>query len=182
LQKLFPVISGFIRRMIRNDYASVAVYDEAAQSLSFYPLDSPLTAGLAGWDTTLPVKDTPAGHALIERETKIFAREDLMGIQSRFVSQMLEHGIESLCCIPLTTRQGELGTLNLASKEANAFAPPDIGFLEQVAGQVAVALDNARSYREIAQLTDKLANEKLYLEEEIRSELNFEEIVGGVRR
>jgi formate hydrogenlyase transcriptional activator len=43
---------------------------------------------------------------------------------------------------------------------------------------VAVALDNARSYREIAQLTDKLANEKLYLEEEIRSELNFEEIVG----
>ena len=178
LQRLFPVISAFMRRMIRYDYASVAVYDESAHSLSFYPLDSPLTEGLAGWDTTLPVKDTPAGHALIERETKIFAREDLMGIQSSYVNQMLEHGIESLCCIPLTTRQGELGTLNLASKEANAFAPPDIGFLEQVAGQVAVALDNARSYREIAQLTDKLANEKLYLEEEIRTELNFEEIVG----
>jgi len=118
---------------------------------------------------------------LIERETKIFAREDLKGIQSRYVSQMLEHGIESLCCIPLTTRQGELGTLNLASKQANAFAPPDIGFLEQVAGQVAVALDNARSYREIAQLTDKLANEKLYLEEEIRSERNFEGVCGRGR-
>ncbi len=155
--------------MVRYDYASVAVYDEAAHSLSFYPLDSPLSEGLAGWDTTLPMKDTPAGHALIERETKIFAREDLMGIQSRYVSQMLEHGIESLCCIPLTTRQGEVGTLNLASKQANAFAPPDIGFLEQVAGQVAVARDNARSYREIAQLTDKLANE---------SELNFKDIVG----
>jgi formate hydrogenlyase transcriptional activator len=178
LQKLFPVISGFMRRMIRYDYASVAVYDEGAHSLSFYPLDSPLTAGLAGWDTTLPVRDTPAGRALMERETKIFTREDLIGIQSSYVSQMLEHGIESLCCIPLTTRKGELGTLNLASKEANAFAPPDVGFLQQVAGQVAVALDNARSYREIAQLTDKLASEKLYLEEEIRSELNFEEIVG----
>jgi formate hydrogenlyase transcriptional activator len=47
-----------------------------------------------------------------------------------------------------------------------------------VAAQVAVALDNARSYREIAQLTEKLASEKLYLEEEIRTELNFEEIVG----
>src|ERR1700736_852060 len=91
---------------------------------------------------------------------------------------MLEHGIESLCCIPLTTRQGELGTLNLASKRAKAFAPPDVGFLQQVAAQVAVALDNARSCREIAQLTDKLASEKLYLEQEIRSELNFEEIVG----
>jgi formate hydrogenlyase transcriptional activator len=178
LQKLFPAISGFMRRMIRYDYATVAVYDEAAHSLSFYPLDSPLTTGLAGMDMTLPVTDTPAGSALMERETKIFTRDDLMGIQSSFVSQMLEHGIQSLCCVPLTTRKGELGTLNLASKEANAFAPPDVGFLPQVAAQVAVALDNARSYREIAQLTDKLASEKLYLEEEIRTELNFEEIVG----
>lgn len=178
LQKLFPAISAFIRRMIRHDYASVAVYDESAHSLSFYPLDSPLTIGLAGTDTTLPVKDTPAGHALMERETKIFTCEDLMGIQSGFVSEMLEQGIQSLCCIPLTTRKGELGTLNLASREANAFAPQDIGFLQQVAGQVAVALDNARAYREIADLTHKLASEKLYLEEEIRSELNFEEIVG----
>ena len=178
LQELFPAISGFMRRMIRHDYASVAVYDEAAHSLSFYPLDSPLTTGLAGMDTTLPVTDTPAGSALMERETKIFTRDDLMGIQSTFVTQMLEHGIQSLCCVPLTTRKRELGTLNLASKEANAFAPPDVGFLQQVAAQVAVALDNARSYREIAQLTDKLASEKLYLEQEIRSELNFEEIVG----
>ena len=74
LQKLFPAISGFMRRMIRYDYASVAVYDEAAHSLSFYPLDSPLTAGLAGMDTTLPVKDTPAGRALLERENQDFSK------------------------------------------------------------------------------------------------------------
>ncbi len=43
---------------------------------------------------------------------------------------------------------------------------------------MAIALDNARAYREIAELRDKLAEEKLYLEDEIRSELNFEEIVG----
>ncbi len=82
LQKLFPAISGFIRRMIRYDYASVAVYDEAAHSLSL------LSPGLSldhrtGWHGhDLPVKDTPAGHALMERETKIFTREDLLGIQS----------------------------------------------------------------------------------------------------
>ena len=69
-------------------------------------------------------------------ETKIFTREDLMGIQSSFVSEMLEQGIQSLCCIPLTTRKGELGTLNLASKEVNAFAPRDVGFLQQIAGQI----------------------------------------------
>ena len=91
---------------------------------------------------------------------------------------MLEHGIESLCCIPLTTRKGELGTLNLASREANAFAPPRYRFSPAGRRAGGGARDNARSYREIAQLTEKLANEKLYLEEEIRSELNFEEIVG----
>ncbi len=178
LQKLFPAISALMRKMIRHDFASVAVYDKAAHSLSLYPLDSPLTTGLAAADSTVLVKDTPAGHALLERKTKIFTREDLMGIQSRFVTQMLERGIQSLCCIPLTTRKGELGTLNLASQDARAFAPNDTDFLEQVAAQVAVALDNARAYREIADLTSKLASEKLYLEEEIRAELNFEEIVG----
>jgi len=178
LRKLFPTISTFIRRMIPHELASVAVYNEAAHSLSFYPMDSPLTAGLADIDSTVPVRDTPAGHALIERKTKIFTRDDLTGIQSSFVANLLEKGIQSLCCIPLTTRKGELGTLNLASRDAGAFATKDIGFLEQLAAQVAVVLDNARAYREIAELTNKLASEKLYLEEEIRTELNFEEIVG----
>jgi formate hydrogenlyase transcriptional activator len=178
LQKLFSAISEFMHRMIRHDYASVAVYNEAAHSLSLYPLDSPLTKGLVGLDTTLPVKETPAGHALLERETKIFSKEDLSGIQSSYVNQMLEQGIQSLCCIPLITRKGELGTLNLGSTQENAFEFHDISLLQQVAAQVALALDNARAYREIAELTDKLAKEKLYLEDEIRSELNFEEIVG----
>jgi formate hydrogenlyase transcriptional activator len=178
LQKLFPAISSFLRRVIRHDLASVAVYDETAHAMSFYPLDSPLTAGLVDADSTVPVKDAPAGRALLERQTKIFTRENLLGIQSSFVTRKLERGIQSLCCIPLTTRKGELGTLNLASQDANAFAAKDIGFLEQVAAQVAVALDNARAYHEIADLTNRLANERVYLEEEIRTELNFEEIVG----
>jgi len=178
LEQLFPAISMFMRRMVNHDYASVAIYDEAAHSLSLYPLDSPLTQGLVAADATLPVRETRAGSALLEREAKIFNREDLTRIHSSFVDQMLHQGIRSLCCIPLLTRKGTVGTLNLASKVDHAFAPQDIGLLKQVAAQVAIALDNARAYREIAELTDKLAKEKLYLEDEIRAELNFEEIVG----
>jgi formate hydrogenlyase transcriptional activator len=88
-------------------------------------------------------------------------REDLVAFRSSFVSQMLEPGIQSLCCIPLVTRKGALGTLNLASKEHSAFIGQDLDFLKQVVGQVAVALDNAHAYREIAELKDKLAKEKL---------------------
>jgi formate hydrogenlyase transcriptional activator len=164
--------------VIGHDYASVAVYDKAAKALSLYPLDSPLTQGLLGMDRTFPVKETPAGQALVEGKTKAFGREDLLAMQSSLVSQMLEQGIQSLCCIPLVTHNGSLGTLNLASKEHSAFIGEDIDFLEQMAAQVAVALDNARTFREIAELKDKLTKEKLYLEDEIRSERNFEEIVG----
>ena len=178
LHKLFPAISGFIRRMIRYDYASVAVYDEAAHSLSLYPLDSPLTTGLAAWTTTLPVKDTPAGRALMERETKIFTREDLTGIQSSY--RQPDAGSRDPVALLHSSDHPQRRTGHAESRQqrGKAFAPHDVGFLQQVAAQVAVALDNARSYREIAQLTEKLASEKLYLEEEIRTELNFEEIVG----
>jgi formate hydrogenlyase transcriptional activator len=178
LEKLFPEISRFLRRVIGHDYASVAVYDEAAQALSLYPLDSPLKQGVLETDATLSVKETPAGQALLEGEIRIFSREDLVALRSSFVNQMLEQGIQSLCCIPLVTHKGALGTLNLASKEHNAFIGQDLDFLKQVVGQVAVALDNAHAYREIAELKDKLTKEKVYLKDEIRSERNFEEIVG----
>jgi len=83
-----------------------------------------------------------------------------------------------LCCVPLSTPKGDLGTLNLASSKENAFQTDDVKLLEQVASQVALALDNARAYQEIAGLKDKLAKERIYLQEEIRAELNFEEIIG----
>jgi formate hydrogenlyase transcriptional activator len=178
LEKLLPEISVFLGKVIRHDYASVAVYDEAARAMSLYPLDSSLTEGLSGSDTIRPAQEAPFSQALREGKIQIFSREDLVAIRSGFVSQLLEQGVQSLCCIPLLTRKGPLGALNLASKERNAFRAQDPDFLKQVAAQVAIALDNARAYREISELKDKQATEKLYLEDEIRSELNFKEIVG----
>jgi len=99
-------------------------------------------------------------------------------VQSVFVNEMLAQGIRSLCCVPLSTPKGDLETLNLASSKENAFQTDDVKLLEQVASQVALALDNARAYQEIAGLKDKLAKERIYLQEEIRAELNFEEIIG----
>ena len=85
---------------------------------------------------------------------------------------------ESLCCVPLITRNRVLGTLNVGSMKENAFAPADVDFLTQVAAQAAIAIENATAFQEIAQLKDQLAEEKLYLEDEIRTEQNFGEIVG----
>jgi formate hydrogenlyase transcriptional activator len=176
--QLFPEISGLIRRVVRQDYASVTLYEETHRCLRVYALDSLLADELAASDTVVPVADSAAGAAFLKGETTVSTREDLVAVGSPRVKRLLELGIRSFCSIPLITRKGKLGTLNLGSTADHAFAPQDISFLKQVAAQVAIALDNARAYREIAELTDKLKKEKLYLQDEIRSVLNFEEIVG----
>jgi len=177
VQKVFPAISGFIRKVFRHNYASMTIYDEATHELRKYALDSPFSVALST-EAVSSLPESATGRAFLEREVKVYSRGDLAGIQSSFVTHLLEQGIQSLCCLPLLTRKGAIGTLNLASTKEEAFLPQDISFLTQVAAQVAEALDNARAYAEIAGLTDKLAKEKLYLEDEIRSALNFEEIIG----
>jgi formate hydrogenlyase transcriptional activator len=88
-------------------------------------------------------------------------------------------GLKTLCIAPLINRGSAIGVLCLARKKDNSFGDHDAEFLAEVAGQVAIAIENAIAYREISELKDKLAQEKLYLEEEIRSELNFEHIIGS---
>jgi formate hydrogenlyase transcriptional activator len=81
----------------------------------------------------------------------------------------------------LVSRGRKLGTVGLSSLTENAFSSHDFDLLSQVAAQVAIAVDNARAYDEIAKLKDRLAKEKLYLEEELHSAHNFGEIVGNSR-
>ncbi len=179
LKELFPAISGFIRKVIRQEYASIALLDKATNSLRIHALDFPLARGFVGGEIMLSIGDSPLFARVFQgNEVKVFTEGDLLGMHSTFANGMLEQGMRTLCCIPLVTRDGTLGTLNLASREDNAFMLEDISFLKQVAAQVAIALDNTRAYREIAQLTKRLATEKLYLEDEIRLERNFEEIIG----
>jgi len=90
-----------------------------------------------------------------------------------------QHGIRSLCALPLTTAHRRIGSLVTASVKPDAYSDEaDVEFLTQVANQIAITVENALAYDEIQQYKDKLAQEKLYLQDEVRSELNFSEIVG----
>ena len=126
----------------------------------------------------LSAKDCAAYKTFEEGQPRIFRRPELEGIKTDITGGLVAKGIRSLFCIPLLTVRGPIGTLNVGSDQEEAFDSIDVAILKQVAAQLAVALDNARAYREIRELTDKLAEEKLYLEDEIRSEFNFEEIIG----
>jgi formate hydrogenlyase transcriptional activator len=87
--------------------------------------------------------------------------------------------MKAFCLIPLVSRGRFLGILSILRTTEAQFTPDDLDLLTQASGQIAIAVENALAYHEISELKDKLAQEKLYLEEEIRSEMNFEHIVGN---
>ncbi len=178
LDSLFPVISGHLGRAVPHEFAGVTIYDSEKNGMRAHVLASPQQAEIVLAGETIPLDQSPAGQVFIACQTKTFYREDLAGMNSGFANRVLEAGIQSLCCIPLLTSKGVMGTLNIGRKENRGFSQADESLLGEIAKQVAIALENARAYAEIERLKDRLAKEKTYLEEEIRSELNFEEIIG----
>ena len=178
LPEVFPAISGFVRAVIKHDFASLSIFDVGLQSLRIYALDLAVPPELTSVGAVLPLRASCCGLAFLERETKVFGREQLEGFRHDGTNRLLEQGIQSECCVPLIVSNGPLGVVSFASRRQNAFPARDVNLLKQVAGQLAIALDNRQVYREIAQLKDRLTEEKRYLQGEIRTEFNFEEVVG----
>jgi formate hydrogenlyase transcriptional activator len=166
-----------MRRVIPHDYASVALHDPESNLLRFQAVEVNSSPGLVRPPVPASAESTPAGVAFSSGKPTLFDAEGL----SRFSSapMMLGDGIQSLCCIPLIAKNRVLGTLNIGTRQVGAFQEDDVDLLSQVAAQTAIALDNALAYQQIAALKDKLNKEKLYLEDEIRTEYHFGAIVGG---
>ena len=110
----------------------------------------------------------------------MFGEQDLIALaaESKIAQHLLAEGVKSFCSIPLQSHDRILGTLNIGRLREDAFSRDEVELLSQVAQQIAIAVENGLAYREIAELKEKLNEEKLYLEDEIRTEHNFEEIVG----
>lgn len=177
-RQLLAAISKFIRSIVKQDHASVALYEEPTHTLRLHTLDVATGHGRVAHGVTVPMQGTLPGRVLLERRTTIFNEAKIAAHHSLVLPILPDEGFRTVCCIPLVAPKGVVGTLNLASREENAFSSDDLALLEQIASHIAIALDNAHAYEQIAHLKDKLTEEKLYLEDEIRSELNFEEIIG----
>ncbi len=178
IRQVFRTISAHVRRVTHHEFASLLVLDEDSGLLRRHATDFPLAKGSLSLDVTGPVDNSPAGRAVKLGVPLIFTKEEIAAFGIDVTAYLIEEGIQSLCCIPLTASKDTLGTLNFGSTRPNAFQAEDLGLFTQIAGQVAGALENERSYREIEQLKNRLAAEKQYLEGEIRTELNFDEIIG----
>ena len=168
LRELLQSISVSLSTVMPHEAAALTLYDEPSNELrvaafDFPDHDNPCVAG-----KVIPFAGNPIGDAFTKRKTTLIEYDPAHC-----------SGMASGCASPLIFRGRVLGVLAIKSSRPHAFSQDDAELFEQVANQVAIAVENALSYNEIETLKNKLEKEKLYLEEEIRSEYNFEEIVGS---
>jgi formate hydrogenlyase transcriptional activator len=178
LPELFRGIVATIERVIQLDYTSLALLDPSTGLLKIFALDFPGRQQLIKQEVVIPRDASPAGHAIATGKPLLARGEELDRYPSEIVRTLRAEGLQTICCIPLINHAHTFGTLNLSSRRIDAFTPSDVELLQQVGSQIAIAVENALAFKEIDALKDKLAEEKLYLEEEIRTEFNFEEIIG----
>jgi formate hydrogenlyase transcriptional activator len=179
--ELFRAISASLRRTFGLDYASLLIHDAELRALRMHTLDFPDGTGAIRQDAIVPLDGSLAGYVFRTRQGRVFSLEEARAISATTGELFEREGIQSLCCVPLISRGTALGTLNVGSRRPDRFQGDDLGFFTQVAGQVAIALDNALSYKRIEELNERLEEEKVYLEDEIRTDNRFEEIVGQSR-
>ena len=178
VQSLLPVISECVTRVVPHDFAGVTLFDGDKENMKAYVLSPQRPQTIVESGRPVSLNQTLSAQAFLEGQAKTLTHHDLESHGSSIAGRVLRAGIRTMHCVPLLSSTGTLGTLNVGSKKDRAFSREDEEILSQIAAQLAIALDNARAYREIQALRDRLAQEKLYLEDEIRSELNFEEIIG----
>jgi formate hydrogenlyase transcriptional activator len=175
--ELLRTISASVRRLMRYDAAAIMLPEPDGKNLRVHALDFPDRKGFFKEDLLIPIDSSTKGETFRSGTPWILNRLD-PGMNPETYAKAAGEGINSLCDVALVSRGRVLGVLALASRQENVFDREETAFLSQVAQQVAIGVENALAYGEIADLKDKLAQEKLYLEEEIRGEMDFEGIVG----
>jgi formate hydrogenlyase transcriptional activator len=177
LRDLLRAISASIRQVMHCDVVGVWLPDREQRQLHQLARDFPESTGFTEEDSLYPVEGSLVGRVFSTGKPVVIGTKT-DALNERETSEVRAEGIESGLALPLISRNRTLGVLTLGSRVESSFSLEDVDFLVRAAGQVAIAVENALAYGEIAELKDRLAQEKLYLEDEIRGEVDFEGIVG----
>jgi formate hydrogenlyase transcriptional activator len=172
---LVKAIAAAVQRVVKHDHVSVALYDQDAGLMRFHWMYDDVR-GLVASDVAIPLERSAAGIAFQRGTACVFSRSELEALGLDSAPLMKAAGLETACCVPLVTRKGKLGTLNIGSAAPDAYSKEDITLLGHTSTQIAIALENARAYEQIAHVNAQLTDEKQYLERELHHE--FSEIVG----
>ena len=178
MDDLFSAISGQLNRVVAHDFAAVTLLDKATGEMHLKGLHSPGGIEFEPDETSGRPEGLPSGEALATGKPVVTTGVDFVRFPSPLYRKYADLGIRSSCSIPLAGANGMSGVLDLARMSGEPFTEDEVDLLVQVARQIAIATENALAYRELSQIKDKLATEKLYLEDEIRSDQNLGNMIG----
>ncbi|MEA2262603.1 MAG: formate hydrogenlyase transcriptional activator, partial [Acidobacteriaceae bacterium] len=176
LRDLLRAISASVRRVMQCDLVGVFLPDAAGNRLQTFVLDFPESKGFIR-EEYCSMEESLGGFVFRTGKPWSGNASDVLQLGLKDEPAIPE-GLKTGCFLPLVSRNRVLGLLGLGRREENAFSQADMGFLAQVASQIAIAVENALEYGQITEAKERLAEQKLYLEDEIRVEHNFEEIIG----
>src|SRR3984893_4700971 len=179
LRDLLRAISQDVRRVMQCDYAGLSLPDAENKQLRLYAVDFPDGKGFLQEDLLYSIEGSPSGTAFRTMKPLTLQSPFTGWLHYPIVQVAVREGLKSFCFLPLISRNRAIGTLVLARLRDDAFSQADVDFLSQVANQIALAVENALAFREIRELKEQLSKEKLYLEDEIRTEMNFAHIIGN---
>jgi formate hydrogenlyase transcriptional activator len=176
--ELFGAIADSLGRVVAFDRLALSLYDPESRGLCIVTYAGPYRReDYTPVGRTLDLNDSPAGLAFSQQKPilrKDLATERLTSSEERAYG----HGFRSICALPLIVRGASIGAITVGSLTRNQYGEADAEFLLEVANQIAIAVDNMRSHEETEALKARFEAEKVYLQEEIKTEHNFEEIIG----
>src|SRR5882724_5055156 len=178
LRDLLRAVAANIREVVHAEGVTVSLQDAASEKFRVFAIDFPHGKGVLKEE--LLVRPSTAVKKALETLRPVVSHTcDGNELVSEASDIMVAEGLRAYCAIPLVNRGRAVGILSILRTTEAPFSQENINFLSRASGQIAIAIENACAYHEISQLKDKLAQEKLYLEEEIRSEMSFENIIGN---
>jgi formate hydrogenlyase transcriptional activator len=171
-------VVGMARRLVDHDYAALVIWDADANELRIEALTYYDVRGVLEPRVALPLGLAPSSMTFAEQRTRTFTGADVDQFDQSLVPGLAHEQLRSMCCVPLITQRGPLGTLSIGRRSRDGFTTSEVSLIEEVAGQVSIAVANTLAYQEISALKDRLTEEKLYLEDEISAQHDFKQIVG----
>ncbi|HVN06784.1 MAG TPA: sigma 54-interacting transcriptional regulator [Bryobacteraceae bacterium] len=178
MEELFAEISGQLSHVVAHDLAIVTLLDKTTGQIHLSALHAPGGTPFEPDEACASPEGLPCGEALATGKPVVTAGLDFERFPSPLYRKYMGLGFRSGCSIPLVGTDGALGTLDLARSSGEPFTNDEVELLVQVAHQIAIATENSLAYRELSRMKDKLAREKLYLEDEIRFDQNVGNMIG----
>jgi len=164
------------RRVMGCDGVGITLPDTDNTHLRIYALDFAFVDDSVHEESLIPIDEDVPGT--VYRTGKLWCGSVLEARQLG-MKDTAQVEVGTVCILPLVSRGRVLGTFGVVKYQDNAFTSDDIEFLIQIASQIAIAVENACAFGQIRELKDQLSKEKLYLEDEIRTEMNFAQIIGN---